>query len=164
MATPFSVPINAFLKRIEKDKDFFQYFNLDDEEAAALAEERAINFLMEAIQKVVMECQPEVDFTDFDEETQEFNFDWTPQEKILIPSLMYEAYLERDMAYLKTMNVNFTVTDFRVFDPSNARKTFMGMLEYVHQQNILLMDTYKNTDRLTGKYIGINFGQYDEEE
>lgn len=162
MATPFSVPINAFLKRIEKDRDFFNYFTLDDEDSMNLAIQRAENFLMEAIQRVMMECQPQVDFTDYNEETREFNFDWTPQEKILIPSLMYEAYLNRDMAYLKTMNVNFTSTDFRVFDPSNARDTYMDMVKYVHSQNEVLMDIYRNTDRLSGAYKTINFGLYDE--
>ena len=69
--------------------------------------------------------------------------------------------MERDIATLKTLNVNFTGTELRVFDPSNARKTFLAMYEDVKARNAYLLDVYKNTDRLTGFYTSIDFTSLD---
>ena len=49
----------------------------------------------------------------------------------------------------------------RVFDPSNARKTFLSMYEAVKAENAILIDTYKNSDRVTRRYNAIDFAQYD---
>ena len=129
MGTKYSTLIDSFLRRIEKDSDFFNYVNLSDEESLALATSRAGGYLEEALGKLSLECHPEVDFSDTDEDEStgevSFNFDLTIHEKYLIPSLMYESYLNREFAYLKTLNVNYTPTELRVFDPSNARSTFM---------------------------------------
>lgn len=43
MGTPFLEPINRFLRRIEEDRDFFQYFQLSGDEALDLARRRARN-------------------------------------------------------------------------------------------------------------------------
>lgn len=160
MGTPIDVPINLFLRRIEKDKSFFEYYNLLDLEAMTLAKQRANNFLEEAIYKVVAECNPKVDFLTRDDNGN-FTFDWNAQEKDLIPSVMYEIYLDRDFAYLKTLNVNFTSTELRVFDPSNARSTFLEIYETVHKHNKNLMALYRDTDRDTGEFKRVDFSQYD---
>lgn len=157
MATPFSVPIDAFLKRVEKDRDFFSYFGVSEEAAMALAEQRANNYLHEAVGRLYLECSPAVDFSDIDEDAKTFNFDWTLGEVLLISSLMYEYYLDRDIAYLKLQNVNYTATDLRVLDPSNARKTFMEMYNAVCAANEKRLDDYRSRDRLTGKLIGIDY-------
>ena len=160
MGTPISVPIELFLKKIERDKHFFQYYDMPDDAAMELAIKRAKTFLDEAIGRVLIECQPEVDFLTRTEEGN-FIFDWTSQEKILIPSLMYEAYLNRDFAYLKTLSVNYTSTNLKVFDPSNARATFLDMYNKICEENRHLIDRYKNTNRLTGQYKSVNFSDYD---
>lgn len=167
MGTPVEAVIERFFNRIEKDRDFFQYFNLSESEAVTIAEKRADAYFDEAIQRLIIEGKPSVDFTDIEGTPctgRTFGFDLTPQELYLIPSLMYEAYLSRDMAYLKTLSVNYTATDLRVFDPSNARSTFMTMYNFVHDQNEAMLDRYRNTDRLTNEYIGIDYAQYSAEE
>ena len=88
MATSYSVPINEFFSRVEKDKDFFQYFNLSDEEAMELANKRAEIYLFEACAKIMMMCQPTVNFSNRDDDLRQFNFDLTPSEILLISSLM----------------------------------------------------------------------------
>lgn len=167
MGTPIETLVELFLNRIEKDRDFFQYFNLSESEAIMIARKRSDAYLNEALQRMITEGKPSVDFTSIEGDCCDdryFTFDLTPSELYLIPSLMYESYLSRDVAYLKTLSVNYTATDLRVFDPSNARSTFMSMYQFVHDQNSALLDRYRNTDRNTNEYIGIDYAQYSAEE
>ena len=163
MATSSSTVINAFLLRVETDRKFFHYRDVCDDEGLEVAKFRAKNFLVEACGRMMLEGMPSVNFTPatVDDETLEWDFDMTPGEIYLLASLMYEQYMERDIATLKTLNVNFTGTELRVFDPSNARKTFLTMYEEVRARNAYLLDVYKNTDRLTGFYTSVNFASLD---
>lgn len=164
MATSFELPINRFFARIEEDREFFQYYNLSDTAAFQLAQRRATNYLHNAIDKMMLEGMPEIDLSDIDEAAAEFNADLTSREVYILASLMYEFYLEKDIAKLKTYNVNYTATNLKVFDPSNARSTFQSLYDGVVEKNRLLLDQYRNTDRLTGAYKSINYSAYNEEE
>lgn len=164
MATSFELPINRFLYRIEEDREFFQYFNLSEMEAMQLARHRAKNYLRDAIDRMMIDGMPDIDFTDIDDITEEFNADLTSREVFILASLMYEFYLRKDIAKLKTYSVNYTSSDLRVFDPSNARSTFKALYDGVVQENEKLLDQYRCTDRLTGAFKGINFASYDEED
>ncbi len=115
----------------------------------------------EAINRLIIEANPSVDFTDRTDK--QFNFDLTGSELAIIPSLMYEQYLFRDFSYLKTLNVNYTPTEMRVFDPSNARSTFLNIYNTVCKANEKYIDIYKNSDRVTGALKSINFANYDSE-
>ena len=98
----------------------------------------------EAVNRLIIEASPSVDFTDRDNE--QFHFDLTGSELAIIPSLMYEQYLFRDFSYLKTLNVNYTPTEMRVFDPSNARATFLNIyniLKYIIFQNTTFEACFK---------------------
>lgn len=161
--TTYKSVIDAFLRRVEKDYKFFNYFGLDDDAAFALAVERARGYLEEATALVVMYGRPQINLQERDAEEHGFVADLTPQEIYLLSSLMYRQYLDRDIAYLKTLSVNYTSTDLRVFDPSNARKTFQDMYSAVCIECDRLLDIYKNTDRENGDYLGINFDAYDTE-
>lgn len=164
MPTTFSLPVNAFLRRVEEDRNFFSYFKLSDEEALKLAEYRAKQYLHEAVGLLMLKCSPDVDFGDSDELLEVFNFDLTKTELFLLSSLMYEMYLSRDIAKLKCLSVNYTSTDLRVFDPSNARSTFKALYEMVCAQNLQLIDDYISKDRATGMLKGIVYSNYDETE
>ena len=161
MATPFSVPIDAFFHRIETDRGFFNYFNLAEEEAIELATKRATQYLREACARITLECPNGLDFTDYDEETEQINGDLNKKEVYILSSLMYEMYLNRDIAKLRCLSVNYAPTDLRVFDPSNARKTFMTMYSAVVQENEYLIDWYRSTDRDTGELRNIDFAGMD---
>lgn len=168
MGTPYKIVIDAFLRLVETDRDFFSYFRLDDYASAMVAQKRAIGFLREACARVQMECLPSVDFSIEEigigcdsEVSGEFGFDLNPKEVMLLSNLMYESYMARDISTLKSKDVNFTGTELRVFDPSNARKTFMAMYQAIIDKNNYLIDVYKSTDRETGVYNQIDFDDYD---
>ena len=175
MATLASDVITQFLLRVELDRKFFNYRDVDEDEGLEVAKFRAKNFLIEACGRMMLEAMPSVNFTpanitvtttdDEGNETEEtiygWDFDLTAGEIFLLSSLMCEQYMSRDIAHLKTLNVNFTGTELRVFDPSNARKTFLTMYESVKSRNDYLIDVYKNSDRLTGAYSMIDFDSLD---
>ncbi len=159
--TSFETIIDMFMHRVEEDKRFFNYYGLNDRESLALAYERAAVYFDEARAILMFKGRPQVNFDDVDPVLKQFNFDLTPREKYLLSSLMYLQHLDRSIAYLKTLSVNYTSTDLRVFDPSNARKTFMTMYQSVKNECDELLDWYKNTDRNDGDYLGIDFAKYD---
>lgn len=162
MNTPYSVPIQAFFRKVEEDQKFFNYVNLDDEESMRLAHDRAKSYLIESIDRLISEGKPSIDFTDRSDEDEIFNFSLTAEERLILPSLMYEFYLERDIAYLKTLSVNYAPSSVKVFDPSNARSTFRDIYNDVQTRNKELLNNYKDTDRETGQYKSVNFSSYDE--
>ena len=161
MATSYSEIIDAFLMRVELDRKYFHYRDVDAEDGLKVARFRAFMFLSEACGRLMLEGMPGMSFVVEGDENGAFAFDVTAGEKYLLASLMYEQYMARDIAHLKTMNVNFTGTELRIFDPSNARKTFLSLYEEVRAQNDYLLDVYKNSDRLTGLYSMIDFSRHD---
>lgn len=162
MSTPFKTPIDRFLRRIEEDADFFEYNNISPEAALNIAKERAKYILLDAAALMDIKTNSDIIFSDYNDILDEFPEDWTSIELSLIVSLMYQLYLDKDIPKLKLMNVNYTSADLRVLDPSNARKTFMEMYEFICNQNDRYIDEYRNKDRLTGKYKSINFSAYDD--
>lgn len=162
MGTPFSIPIERFFHRIEEDREFFNYYQLSDDEALQFAKVRAKAYLQNAADKIMMGGVSDVDFSDVDGVLDQFNADLTSREIYLLSSLMYEFYLEKDIAKLKTLSVNYTSSNLRVFDPSNARTSFHTLYKDVCEQNAILMDAYRNTDRVTGAFKGIDYASYDE--
>ena len=62
MSTSFEKIIAKFFRKIEKDRDFFAYYNVDFSEAMSLAREQANGYLLEAVEKLTDECVPDVDF------------------------------------------------------------------------------------------------------
>lgn len=161
MGTPYEDLIDRFLKLIKKDKKFFRYINLADDEIVSIVNERALELLGLAVDRFIVDGMPSVDFNDRDDK--KFNFELTASEKLIIPSLMYEYYMREDIAYIKILSVNYTPNNLRVFSPDNARTSFNNLYTTVCEQNIKLLDTYRNSDRDTGELKSIDFAVYDEE-
>lgn len=164
MGTSLMVPIDRFLRRIEEDRDFFMYFSLSEAEAMMLAKKRARNYLDNAIDRLMLDGKPSIDISAIDEAAFTFNETLTRTEVFLLSSLMYEYYLEKDISRLKTLSVNYTGTELRVFDPSNARATFQNLYENVQKENRSLLDMYRSTDRYTGSFVSVNESAVGERE
>lgn len=159
--TSFDIIISRFLKRIEKDRDFFSYFNVSVLEAQELVMQQATSYLCDAIDLLTSKCEPDVDFYDYDIEAQVFNFELTQREIGLLSSLMYEVYFERDEALLKAFKIRMTPSDLNQFSPSSERRTFEDMLSRIKNENINKIAKYISTDRETGKRKMIDHSQYD---
>ena len=159
--TTYEQVYDWFYALVEKDWEFFHYYGVTQDEAIKIARDRAAQYLDEAVRTIMMKALPQVDFTQRSEDGTGFAFDFTPQEALLVPRLMHQYYLFREFAYLKTREVNFTSSDLKVFDPSNARYSFNEMYRMVEAETAQLLDDYKNTDRLTGKYRAFDPKKFD---
>ena len=159
--TSFEKITSRLLRKIEKDKDFFAYYNISISEAKSLAEKQALGYLIDAIDLLVSKCEPEVDFYDYDEETQVFNFELTKKEIGLLSSLMYEVYFERDEALLKAFKIRMAPSDLNQFSPASERSTFENMLQRIKNENTNKISKYISTNRETGERKTIDHSQYD---
>lgn len=163
MSTSFEKVINKFFRKIEKDREFFSYYNVSLEEAMQLAKEQANGYLLEAVEKLTDECVPDIDFFDYDEELQVFNFKLTDKEIGLLTDLMREVYFERDFVTLKAFKIAMTPSDLNQFSPASERKTFTDMVNGIKSENVGKISQYASVDRMTGKKKLINYSQYNED-
>lgn len=163
MSTSFEKIINKFFRKIEKDREFFSYYNVTLEDAMQLAKEQANGYLLEAVEKLTDECIPDVDFFDYDEELQVFNFKLTDKEIGLLTDLMREVYFERDFVTLKAFKIAMTPSDLNQFSPASERKTFTDMVNGIKSENVGKISQYASVDRVTGKKKLINYSQYNED-
>ena len=163
MSTSFEKVINKFFRKIEKDREFFSYYNVSLEDAMQLAKEQANGYLLEAVEKLTDECVPDIDFFDYDEELQVFNFKLTDKEIGLLTDLMREVYFERDFVTLKAFKIAMTPSDLNQFSPASERKTFTDMVNGIKSENIGKISQYASVDRITGKKKLINYSQYNED-
>ena len=159
--TSFDEVISRLLRKIEKDKDFFSYYNLSVSEVQSLVTEQATGYLYDAIDLLTSKCEPPVDMYNYDEELMEFNFELTQREIGLLASLMYEVYFERDEALLKAFKIRMTPSDLNQFSPANERASFENMLQRIKNENTNKIAKYVSTDRKTGKRKMIDHSQYD---
>ena len=163
MSTSFEKIINKFFRKIEKDREFFSYYNVSLEEAMQLAKEQANGYLLEAVEKLTDECIPDIDFFDYDEELQVFNFKLTEKEIGLLTDLMREVYFERDFVTLKAFKIAMTPSDLNQFSPASERKTFTDMVNGIKSENVGKISQYASVDRITGKKKLINYSQYNQD-
>lgn len=159
--TSFDKITSRLLRKIEKDKDFFAYYNLSVSEVQSLVMEQATGYLYDAIDLLTSKCEPPVDMYNYDEELMEFNFELTQREIGLLASLMYEVYFERDEALLKAFKIRMTPSDLNQFSPANERASFENMLQRIKNENTNKIAKYVSTDRNTGKRKMIDHSQYD---
>ena len=159
--TSFDKVTSRLLRKIEKDKDFFEYYNLSVSEIQSIVMEQAVGYLYDAIDLLTSKCEPDTDFYNYDEELLQFNFELTQREIGLLASLMYEVYFERDEALLKAFKIRMTPSDLNQFSPANERKSFEDMLQRIKDENTNKIAKYVSTDRNTGKRKMIDHSQYD---
>lgn len=158
--TSYEVLYKAFFDRIEKDVHFFNYNGVTKDDALNIAISRSRVYLEEAISIMKLKCDIDFDIS-FDDDNKELTVELTTTEIFLISSLMYEVYLSRDIATLKSMVNALTSSDIKMlYAPANERKTFMDMFASVQNNNIVLIDDYCSRDRLTGKRKVIDYASF----
>lgn len=169
--TAFSDVINAFYHYIEKDVDFFDYFELDEEECMEVAGQRAGVLLDEAIsylcRKLIIEnvfshtemVQPEESEDDQEDEDNTgymaFTETLTNTEINLLVKAMFLMYLQRDLTVLRTFHGVMTSSDLNMYSPANERKTFVAMVQQYEDNLKVEISEYQMFDRNTGGFIQI---------
>lgn len=169
--TAFSDVINAFYHYIEKDVDFFQYFELDEDECMEVAGQRAGVLLEEAIsylcRKLIIEnvfSHTEIVHSEDWEDGQDeedgdaymaFTETLTNTEINLLVKAMFLMYLQRDLTVLRTFHGVMTSSDLNMYSPANERKTFVAMVQQYETDLKVEISEYQMFDRTTGGFIQI---------
>ena len=169
--TAFSDVINAFYHYIEKDVDFFQYFELDEEECMEVAGQRAGVLLEEAIsylcRKLIIEnvfSHTELVHSEDWEDGQgeedsdaymAFTETLTNTEINLLVKAMFLMYLQRDLTVLRTFHGVMTSSDLNMYSPANERKTFVAMVQQYEDNLKIEISEYQMVDRATGGFVQI---------
>lgn len=148
--TEFEKILNKFYDRIEKDEKFFNYYNVDVSDAITIAQTRAKNYLVEALDELSSVGGLDVDFSDYDSEIEIINFKLYPKEIKLIVEIMFLIYMKRDEPLLHAMEINFTPSDLSVFSPGNERTSYRNFISNLENIVEIKIDDYKNRDRVTG--------------
>ena len=162
--TEFTTILSRFYNRIEKDEKFFNYYNIDLSEAQKIAEQRATNYLIESLDDLSMLNNLEVDFSDYDEELGEINFQLLPKEINLLVEMMFLKYMKRDEALLHAMEINFTPSDLNVLSPANERTSYRNFINELSKAVDAKIDDYKNRDRKTNALKQfIDYSEYSED-
>ncbi len=149
--THFEEIFDRFYKRVEKDDEFFNYYNISISDAVQLAHDRAKGCLLDALDILSSTSNLQVDFSDYDEEIEIINFKTTKKENRLIVDLMFQVYMERDLPLLHAFKINYTPSDLSVFSPANERNSYEEFIKRLRHNNDIELDDYKNRDRKTGK-------------
>ena len=164
--TSFKKVYEAFYNKMEEDSSFFNYFDLNEKQAMALAAERAHTYLVEAI--TIIELKKEVDetadFYDYDDEILAFNWDLSKVEINLLACLMYEQEYKRQYSKLKAFEMQHVPSTLQVFSPANERKTVKALIEDIHAENMTMLDDYLSKDRATRKFKTLEYDSLSEDD
>lgn len=162
--TAYSDVISAFYHYIENDVDFFDYFELDEEECMEVAGQRAGVLLEEAAsylcRKLIVESVfSKVQMIDDSGENESGNMAFTEtlnaMEVNLLVKAMFLIYLQRDLTTLRTFHGVMTSSDLNMYSPANERKTFVAMIQQYEDTLKVEISEYQMYDRDTGGFVQI---------
>lgn len=153
--TQYSVLIDRFLRRIERDSDFFSYYNVTALEKEAIIQTQAVGYLHDAMYTLCSRCIPDVDLLSFDDTNARLGVDLTEFEIGMVAALMYQVYLERQEAMLGAFKLRMSPSDMNTFSPANERSSFLKLVADVRHENDITISRYCMMDRLTNqpKYV-----------
>lgn len=151
--TEFNDVKQAFYTYIEQDVDFFDYFDLDEDESMEVAGQRSEALLKEATSYLSRKLVVENVFSKNEDNC--FSETLTEEEINLLVKTMFLMYLQRDLTVLRTFHGVMTSSDLNMYSPANERKTFVAMVEQYELNLKVEISEYQMKDRLTGNYIQI---------
>ena len=160
--TAFSEIYDKFYELVETDSNFFQYFDLTENEVQDLVHDRAKSYLMESLSVITRNIEPEKDFSfdDYDSELEEFNSDLTFDEIDMLAHLMLEQHFKREFGKLKAFSAQDLPTSLQVFSPANERTSIRALVKDIHEENMTMLDNYMAKDRSTRKRKTIDYDTY----
>lgn len=155
-----------FFDKMERDGEFFQYYSVSVENALALAKERSLAYLREAI--LYLKRKTEITFRlGIEMRDGEWFFveAITEDEADILTEIMLMRCYRRQFAELQPKINVFSATDMKMlYSPSNERKTYVAMIAYIENNIWEWISNYAAKERLTGKHKTISYNIPTEEE
>jgi len=158
--TLFEDIYKLFFDKIVQDIDFFEY-GTTEEDALDIAKKRSKAYLIKSIDKLVNQCNVDVDFYNKDDILETFNFVLVDREKTIFCDMMYEIYYEQDLIKLRLFEQWFSKKDIKVFDPNAQKSLYLNSLKLIKSENIKQIKNYESRDRITGKLKGLDYTGWD---
>lgn len=154
MSTPYNNVIKRFERKIKKDKEYFTYNGLTDEQLLEILNRRSVELLDDAVSELQpqISIKQKVDLCDKDDTSQEFTDNLTNTEEDIISDLMVVKYFDEELIKLKAMQ-KYLGDDIKVFSPNAERKTFLEMVDFKHSQFEKKLGNYNIRDRVTGEFL-----------
>lgn len=154
--TPYSNIIKRFERKIKKDKEYFCYSNITEDELIKIISKRSKELLIDSLDEFILQIsiqqKKNVNFENRDDELEEFNFKLSASEEDIISDLMVVKYFDEELIKLKAMQ-KYLGDGIKVFSPNAERKTFLEMVDYKHKQFDKKMSNYNSINRETGEYL-----------
>lgn len=164
--TSFDDVFEAFFNKMEEDSDFFDYFDLTEEESMELAKTRALSYLKESIAVILRRCgvTAGTELIDVDYDLEEFNSTLDANQIDLLACLMYEQNYKRQYSKVKAFQTQFAPTTLQMFSPANDRKTLQETMNTIHEENMTMLDNYMSKE--PGSYVNrvIDYDAYASED
>lgn len=148
--TSFNIIIDEFYHYIEHDIDFFNYFNLDEDECMEVAKQRSVVLLKEATSYLCRKLG-EVDTYMYNDDS-EFENELSYSEINLLVKTMFLCYLQRDLSTLRAFQGVMSSSDLNIYSPANERKTFNDMVKTFEEELKVEISEYSMIDRTTGMF------------
>lgn len=143
--------IERFYHYIENDTDFFDYFELNEEQCMEVALQRSSVLLVEAISYLCRKIGVGSAFF-VNEDGTAMTEDLSEVEIDLLVKAMFLCYLRRDLTTLRTFQGVLTSSDLNIYSPANERKTFNDMVKAFEDELKIEISEYCMIDRITGQF------------
>jgi hypothetical protein len=161
MSTPYNVIFDKFIKKLKGDTQFFNHGQLTDEQINILVNDHLLSLLNRSIDKIYEYGNPDFNFHDKDDESQQFNKELVKQEISLLSEIMYFSYAEEDRNKLKVMGTRFRTSEVNVlFSPANDRKTYLEMIAELEASINNSISNYFSRNRTTWQMKSIYGGGF----
>lgn len=128
--TSFQTIYDRFFGKITDD----QYLEISEEETL----EDCYNILMDAIPGFEF---PRFDLYDYD--TEQFNSDLTSEEINILALLMYNTWLQRQVASVENTRMKYSGTDFKMTSQANHLDKLMTLKQEAERQAFHMQRLYK---------------------
>ena len=150
----YSIILNRFEKKIKKDRKYFTYRNVSDEELIDIINQRGLDLLDTALEYINPLISPNhgINFNNRDDDLQMFDFDLYRPDVDLISEGMIVAYMDEEKIKLNTMEKDLG-NDIKTYCPADERNSFMNMLETERNELDKKIDNYNMRDRITNKLL-----------
>lgn len=146
--TTFEEIYNSFLTNITDDL----YLTQESDFIGGWTREDTINDLKNILLVSIPGFEfPRFPLYDYDEETETYNCHLTQEEINILGVLMYNTWLQRQVASVENIRMKYSGTEYKVASQANHLDKLMTLKQEAERQNLHLQRLYKRRKMLDNK-------------
>lgn len=146
----YSIIIDRFERKIKKDRKYFTYRNVSEDELIQIINQRGLDLLESALDELnpQITINHNINFDDRDDDLEMFNFDLYRCDVDLISDAMIVKYMEEEEVKLNKMET-YLGNDIKTYCPADERNSFLNMVKIKRNELTNKLDNYNTRDRKT---------------